>query len=107
TIVKQALISDELSATITCGNCGHNLENLTRAHFSFNTLEGACPVCSGLGKTVDIHVDQVFNQELSLKDGAVTFWFAAVREYHGRTLEAGAEHYGFKFDVNLPLKNYS
>lgn len=107
TIVKQALISDELSATITCGNCGHDLENLTRAHFSFNTLEGACPVCSGLGKTVDIHVDQVFNQELSLKDGAITFWFAAVREYHGRTLEAGAEHYGFKFDVNLPLKNYS
>ncbi|TWT13226.1 excinuclease ABC subunit UvrA [Planomicrobium sp. CPCC 101079] len=106
-IVTQSMATDELSETVACGNCGHELENLTRAHFSFNTLEGACPICSGLGKTVDIHRDQVFNSELSLKDGAVTFWFPAVREYYGKIVETGAKYYGFDLDMTVPLKDYN
>ncbi|PSL40152.1 excinuclease ABC subunit A [Planomicrobium soli] len=106
-IVNQSMARDELSETIACRNCGHELENLTRAHFSFNTLEGACPSCSGIGKTVDIRIDQVFNQDLSLKDGAVTFWFPTVREYYGKIVETGAKHYGFNLEMELPLKEYS
>ncbi|MDN7242387.1 excinuclease ABC subunit UvrA [Planococcus sp. N028] len=105
--VTQSMATDEMSETVACGNCGHELENLTRAHFSFNTLEGACPVCSGLGKTVDIHQDQVFNSELSLRDGAVTFWFPTVREYYGRIVETGAKYYGFDLDMDVRLKDYN
>ncbi|TDC06717.1 excinuclease ABC subunit UvrA [Nonomuraea longispora] len=39
--------------------------------FSFNTAEGMCPGCEGLGKASDIDVDELVDRELSLNDGAI------------------------------------
>ncbi|MEO3885113.1 excinuclease ABC subunit UvrA [Nonomuraea sp. B5E05] len=39
--------------------------------FSFNTAEGMCPECEGLGKASDIDVDELVDRELSLNDGAI------------------------------------
>ncbi|MGI2328282.1 excinuclease ABC subunit UvrA [Planococcus sp. YIM B11945] len=103
----KASSGDDPASTMPCPHCGVQLANLTRAHFSFNTVEGACPTCSGLGKTVDIRSDLIFNQELSLRDGAVAIWFTNVHEYYGRIIEEGAKHYGFKFDIKLPLRDYN
>lgn len=41
---------------IHCPNCDHRIEKLTRTHFSYNTTEGACPTCKGLGETVDFPI---------------------------------------------------
>ncbi|MBB6171735.1 excinuclease UvrABC ATPase subunit [Nocardiopsis mwathae] len=40
--------------------------------FSFNSAEGMCPRCEGLGRVSDIDVAQVVDVERSLNDGAIT-----------------------------------
>ncbi len=40
-----------LSRNLACEICGEVYEPITPRHFSFNTAEGACPECGGLGKT--------------------------------------------------------
>lgn len=92
---------------IDCSNCGHRQLILTRTNFSFNTPEGACGSCDGMGTVADIAIESVFNQELSLLDGAVTFSFESYNAYQGNILAAAAKHYGFDYDVNTPLKEYT
>jgi excinuclease ABC subunit A len=43
---------------------GHHFEELTPRHFSFNSPQGACPVCHGLG------TGQVFDPDLVIPDPA-------------------------------------
>lgn len=33
-----------------CCKCGRRMDKITRTYFSFNTREGACPTCEGLGR---------------------------------------------------------
>lgn len=40
--------------------------------FSFNHPEGMCPHCHGLGKKVTINLEKFLNQDLSLREGAIT-----------------------------------
>lgn len=40
-----------LSRNFSCAECGEVYEPLTPRHFSFNTAEGSCPECGGLGET--------------------------------------------------------
>lgn len=37
--------------------------------FSFNTAEGMCPRCEGLGRVTDIDIAQLIDREKSLKEG--------------------------------------
>ncbi|GAA3138736.1 excinuclease ABC subunit UvrA [Planomonospora alba] len=39
--------------------------------FSFNTPQGMCPACEGLGKITDIDVDELVDRDLSLNEGAI------------------------------------
>ncbi|WP_255584843.1 ATP-binding cassette domain-containing protein [Virgibacillus saliphilus] len=61
-----------------CPHCDHKYKKFTRSHFSYNTMEGACPQCKGLGKIVQINKAILFNMELSIENGAVTSWGIAV-----------------------------
>ncbi|WP_433959174.1 excinuclease ABC subunit UvrA [Cytobacillus horneckiae] len=99
--------SSGFKQVIHCPQCDNELEKFTRSHFSFNKPEGACDECSGLGKVVTIDIDAVFNQELSLRDGAVSFWYESYREYQISTLMAAAKYYELAFNPTLPLKEYS
>ncbi|UQX04031.1 ATP-binding cassette domain-containing protein [Streptomyces sp. RerS4] len=44
----------------------------TSSAFSFNTPEGMCPRCEGIGQISDVDVDQLVDRELSLNEGAIT-----------------------------------
>ncbi|MFG2999943.1 ATP-binding cassette domain-containing protein [Streptomyces sp. NPDC048340] len=44
----------------------------TSSAFSFNTPDGMCPHCEGIGQVSDIAVDQLVDRELSLNEGAIT-----------------------------------
>lgn len=103
---KPADLAEE-SLTMPCSNCGYEMKNLNKAHFSFNTLEGACETCLGLGKTLSIRTELIFDEERSLNEGAVTTWFKNIIDYYGLVLKAAAKHYGFEFDMDLPLKDFS
>jgi excinuclease UvrABC ATPase subunit len=43
----------------------------TSSAFSFNTADGMCPECEGLGTISDIDVDAVIDRDLSLNEGAI------------------------------------
>ena len=40
-----------LSRNLACSVCGEVYEPVSARHFSFNTAEGSCPECGGLGET--------------------------------------------------------
>ncbi|WP_078381527.1 excinuclease ABC subunit UvrA [Sutcliffiella halmapala] len=90
---------------IQCPNCQHRLEKLTRSHFSFNKQEGACPSCDGLGKKVDIRIESVFHEDLSIKFGAVSIWKGAYSDYQINIVQAAADYYDLGLDINQPLKD--
>ncbi|QCR32243.1 excinuclease ABC subunit UvrA [Lysinibacillus sp. SGAir0095] len=94
---------------IYCPHCNERLEKLTRSHFSFNTLEGACDSCGGLGKVVEINIDSLFQEDLSMEDGGVlhAHWQGTYGDYNKGIFKEATKHYGIPFDEKLPLKDYS
>lgn len=66
--------------------------------FSFNSPQGACPICTGLGSRLEVDPDLVFNPNLTLAEGAIrpynrvnsdAWWMkklAQVGEAHGFSL---------------------
>ncbi|ULL18349.1 excinuclease ABC subunit A [Paenibacillus sp. H1-7] len=95
--------------TVECPACGHRLEQLTMAHFSFNKWQGACPTCSGLGFTSQLRMEAIFDMELSVSQGGVKMWDgdSFLLPYYTESLQAAANHYGFEFDAELPIKSYN
>lgn len=83
------------------------MEKLTRTHYSYNTTEGACPTCKGLGETVNIHQESVFHQHLSIEEGAVDLWKGRYGEYLAINVKAVMNYYGVPIEDGLPLKEYS
>ncbi|WP_432097570.1 ATP-binding cassette domain-containing protein [Streptomyces sp. bgisy100] len=67
----------------------------TSTAFSFNSPEGMCPRCEGLGQASRIDVDQLVDRDLSLNEGAITVpgfavgsWYWQVMARSGR-VDAG------------------
>ncbi|MCS7008396.1 MAG: excinuclease ABC subunit UvrA, partial [Chthoniobacterales bacterium] len=52
---------------------GYRLPQFTPRHFSYNSLEGACPSCSGLGYIEAPDVELILDPELSFSQGAFRF----------------------------------
>lgn len=58
-----------------CEGCQVELPEFTPAHFSFNSPEGACSKCGGLGVTLEFDPRLVIpNESLSLLEGAIRPW---------------------------------
>lgn len=75
---------------------GHRAPRLTSRHFSFNSPEGACPVCSGLGHRLSPDPEKIFpNPALSLERGAIAPWNRAhprIRSYYRTLAREMARH---------------
>src|SRR5215216_4495633 len=41
-------------------------------HYSFNLPAGACPACEGMGSVTDIDLTQLYDENKSLSEGAIT-----------------------------------
>ena len=55
-----------------CNECGEDLVEPQPALFSFNSSIGACPTCSGFGKTMGVDYKKVIpNPRLSIDEGAI------------------------------------
>ncbi|MET1071735.1 MAG: excinuclease ABC subunit UvrA [Umezawaea sp.] len=74
----------------------------TSSAFGFNSPEGMCPVCEGLGRVSAIDVDQLVNRELSLNEGAITVPGFTQDTWYVQTYA----HSGF-FDPDAKLKDYT
>ncbi|WP_102275670.1 ATP-binding cassette domain-containing protein [Cytobacillus massiliigabonensis] len=91
---------------IYCPNCNNRMERLTRTHFSYNTTEGACPTCKGLGEALSIHHESVFHQQLSIDEGAIDLWKGRYGEYQAAVVKAAMLYYGVPIEDGLPLQEY-
>ena len=92
------------SERFACDHCGVSLPELTPRLFSFNSPQGACPACSGLGTRLIIDPDLVVpNPNLSLRDGAVRPWATRHSLRHQQLLEALEQHY--RFSIHTPFKD--
>ncbi|EZH65201.1 excinuclease ABC subunit A [Bacillaceae bacterium JMAK1] len=99
--------SGDQDSTVTCPHCNASLSALTKADFSFNTLEGACPTCTGLGTVENIDPTLVFEQTKSLREGAVTFWHNSLIDHYVNSIVNASKHYDLTITGDKPLQDYS
>jgi excinuclease ABC subunit A len=58
-----------------CTKCAISYPEFTPASFSFNSPQGACPHCDGLGSTAEFDPALIVpNPGLSLREGAIAPW---------------------------------
>jgi excinuclease ABC subunit A len=94
------------SEHLACPEHGISIPEIEPRTFSFNTPQGACPDCQGLGSKLEIDPERVIDMEKSLCDGAlIAMEWNNLREdtgYYGQLLEATAQH--FHIDMDKPFK---
>ncbi len=92
-----------MSESNTCLSCGISFPELTPQMFSFNSPQGACPQCTGLGTRLEVDPELLVpNGDLSIHEGAVTYWGEMRKKSDSwgyRALVAIAGHYGFSLDT--------
>ncbi len=93
--------------TFPCPHCDAPVPEIGMAHFSFNKPDGACPTCTGLGSVQQANLKRLVDEQKSISDGAVSGWDPFHIDYYSPTLQAAAAHYGFVFDLSLPIKEYT
>jgi excinuclease ABC subunit A len=77
---------------------------ITPQVFSFNSPQGACPTCDGLGGLLEFDPDLIIpNPNLSLREGAVKPWAKRTSFQYFQMLDSLAQ--GCGFDVNTPFKD--
>jgi excinuclease ABC subunit A len=106
-VVRVAVQKGEVllfSERFACDHCGVSLPELTPRLFSFNSPQGACPSCSGLGTRMVIDPDLVVpNDDLSLREGAIRPWAHRHTLRHQQMLEALERHY--HFSIQTPFRD--
>ncbi|MCX4637185.1 excinuclease ABC subunit UvrA [Streptomyces platensis] len=74
----------------------------TSTAFSFNSAEGMCQECEGLGRVSAIDIGELLDTELSLNEGAITAPGFTVGSWYWQTLATS----GF-FDPDVKLKDFT
>jgi excinuclease ABC subunit A len=89
-----------------CTACGIGFPELTPSGFSFNSPQGACPACDGLGATVEFDPDLIVpDRQLSLREGAVVPWTGRDSVQFAEFLDALTAFYGQ--DIYTPFDQLS
>ena len=100
------------SINYACPDCGISFEEIEPRMFSFNTVYGACPTCSGLGFKQFVDPDLICpDKTKTLREGAmkVTGWSLGSTSMSLMELSALAKAYHFSLDVpvqDLPKEVY-
>ncbi len=91
------------SSKFSCPVCSYALAELEPRLFSFNSPQGACPSCDGLGLHEVFDVERVVAfPTLSLASGAIKGWDRR-NGYYFAMLESLGRHY--KFDIEQPFED--
>ncbi|HJL19357.1 MAG TPA: excinuclease ABC subunit UvrA [Sandaracinaceae bacterium LLY-WYZ-13_1] len=78
-----------MSERLECPEHGPVLAELTPQTFSFNSPEGACPTCGGLGETRVFDPERVVpDPERSIAEGAIAPWGKPKAAYHRKQTRA-------------------
>ncbi len=90
------------SSRYSCPDCGVSIEEIEPRLFSFNTVWGACPTCSGLGFTQKVDADLICpDRTKTLREGAIRIsgWNLDSSSVTQAYLGALARRYHFSLDV--------
>jgi excinuclease ABC subunit A len=95
------------SSQNACPECGISYGEFTPRHFSFNSPDGACKSCHGLGTKLFFDPDLVVpDRTKSVADGAIAAWRRGGRRlliYYKMLLHGLAKHYNV--DLEVPYKD--
>ncbi len=93
---------------IICLKCNAERSEFKPIDFSFNSSQGACPVCSGLGFKMEVDPIMVLNLNLNISQGAIKPWMHYNFENQKTAIDEirklALRH---NFDFDLPLKKLS
>ena len=90
------------SQKFSCIDCGFSFPEITPRMFSFNSPQGACPACSGLGTKRYFDPGLIVpNPYLSVNEGAILPWRKKGESFLRPILEGLAKHY--QFDLDTPF----
>lgn len=100
----------QFSEHLACPEHGTTIPEVEPRTFSFNTPQGACPDCQGLGSKLEIDPDRIIpDRDLSLNEGAI-----ASMEWSGPKVEGGFywqslvnASKAYKIDMDTPVKELS
>lgn len=98
---------DDYQVSMYCSSCGRKMDKLTITDFSFNTREGACRTCAGLGRVLSVDRKRAVQEALSPEDGAVDFLEGKYREYQTENLYRAFRHFGLPVCLGKPVKEYT
>ena len=97
----------QFSEHLACPEHGSTVPEVEPRTFSFNTPQGACQDCQGLGSKLEIDPQRIIpDDSVSLNDGAIASMEWGPREeggYYWSTLVTAAKHY--KIDLDAPIKD--
>jgi excinuclease ABC subunit A len=88
------LISDHLfSERFACAKCNISLPELEPRTFSFNSPQGACEYCTGLGVELKIDENIITAEDLSVLEGGIIPWASLIEKdtWNHSLIEAVAE----------------
>ena len=92
------------SQHLACVDCGISLDEIQPRMFSFNSPQGACPECHGIGYKFEFDENLVIpDKNLSIMDGGIAPWKTQVFGMRGQMIEHIAKTY--KFDPATPIKD--
>jgi len=96
---RDLLYSEKLACIVD----GISYPELAPNSFSFNSPQGACPTCDGLGGLLEFDPDLIVpNPNLSLREGAIKPWAKRTSYQYFQMLDSLS--LGCGFNVNTPFK---
>lgn len=103
---KEAIKPRFFSRFLMCPTTGISYKEPAPHTFSFNSPQGACPKCNGLGVIADIDLSKIIPYDtMSVHDGGVTFIGKYKNTLQFWTLEALAER--MDFSLKTPINELS
>lgn len=94
------------SKRLMCPTTGMAYSDPAPNNFSFNSPQGACPKCKGLGVVNEIDMDKVIpNREVSIYNGAITPLGKYKNQMIFWQIDAVLKQYGF--DLKTPVEELS
>ena len=91
---------------VYCPHCNTRQLKLTRSHFSFNTQEGACPTCMGLGVIQNVNLDAIIQNQLTIEQGAILGWSKNYAMYQIDKFKKTCKKKGIRVDVSQAIENW-
>ncbi|MDX9739075.1 MAG: excinuclease ABC subunit UvrA [Candidatus Dojkabacteria bacterium] len=90
----------------TCFKCQISYPKISPASFSFNSPEGACQKCSGLGIINEIDIEKTYNPRLTIDEGGIFPWGNRTTKdsWTKRILDSVAKEH--RFDLKTPIREY-